>query len=93
MGPKKSGKKGAGLVKRVPVYQASMDSNPMHGNIRRSGKGRLVKQVPSFQANSGKDMIGTVKVGPRSTKARMGSMKDVQRITQKAGLTNQGYGI
>ncbi len=82
-----------GLVKRVPVYQAPMDSNPMKGDIKRSSRGKLNKTVPSYQADSGKDMIGTVKVGGRTTKAKSRSMKDVQRIKQKAGLTNQGYGI
>ena len=89
----KSGKKGSGLVKRVPVYQSAMDSNPLKGDISHSGKGKLVKQVPSFQAAMGKNMIGDVHVGAKTPKSHAGSMPDVQRITQKAGLTNQGYGI
>ncbi len=82
-----------GLVKRVPVYQADGTHNPMKGDIEHSSRGKLVKQVPSFQADSGKDMIGKVKVGGRTTKSRSRSMQDVKHIRQKAGLTNQGYGI
>ena len=83
----------SGLVKRVPVYQAPMDSNPMKGDIQRSSRGKLKKTVPSYQADSGKDMIGDVHVGKKSTKSRSMPAKDVQKIKQKAGLTNQGYGI
>ena len=89
----KAGKKGSGLVKRVPVYQSPMDSNLMHGDIRHSSRGKLVQRSPSFQASSGKSLIGGVHVGGRTMKSRHKSMKDVQRIHQKAGLTNQGYGI
>lgn len=89
----KSGKQGSGLVKRVPVYQSAMDSNPLKGDITHAGKGKLVQQIPSFQASMNKNMIGDVHVGAKTSKAHAGSMKDVQRITQKAGLTNQGYGI
>lgn len=89
----KAGKKGEGLVKRVPVYQSPMDSNPMHGDIKHSGRGRLIRHIPSFQASMGKSLIGGVHIGGRTRKARAKPMKDVQRIHQKAGLTNQGYGI
>ena len=82
-----------GLVKRVPVYQAPMGSDPCDGKHSGPGKGSLKKTVPSYQAASGKDMIGKVKVGPKSTKATSRAAKDVQKIKQKAGLTNQGYGI
>lgn len=88
-----SGKKGSGLVKRVPVYQAPMGSNPMSGDITPGRKGKLMATVPSFQADSGKSLIGAVKVGGRTRKSSSRSMKDVQRVQQKAGLTNQGYGI
>lgn len=89
----KGGKKGEGLVKRIPVYQSAMDSNPLKGDIRHSGKGKLVQQIPSFQSTMGKNMIGDVHVGGKTAKSKSGSMKDVQRIHQSAGLTNQGYGI
>ena len=82
-----------GLVKRVPVYQAPMGSDPCDGTQSHPGKGSLKKCVPSYQADSGKDMIGKVKVGPKSTKSKARAGKDVQKIKQKAGLTNQGYGI
>ena len=82
-----------GLVKRVPVYQAAMGSDPCDGKFSHGGKGALKKTVPSYQADSGKNMIGTVKVGPKSAKSKSRAGKDVQKIKQKAGLTNQGYGI
>lgn len=82
-----------GLVKRVPVYQADGTHDPMKGDINPGTKGKLQKTVPSFQADSGKDMIGDVHVGGKTTKAKGRGMKDVQRIKQKAGLTNKGYGI
>lgn len=82
-----------GLVKRVPVFQADGTHNPMKGDIQRANKGKLHKEVPSFQANSGKSLIGDVHVGSKTTKAKSRGMKDVQRIKQKAGLTNKGYGI
>lgn len=82
-----------GLVKRVPVYQAAMGKNLMGGDIKRSSRGKLSKVVPSYQADSGKDMIGDVHIGGKTTKAKSRGMKDVQKIKQKAGLTNKGYGI
>lgn len=82
-----------GLVKRVPVYQADGTHNPMKGDITRSNRGKLTQQIPAFQAESGKSLIGKVKVGGKTTKSKTRSMKDVQRIKQKAGLTNKGYGI
>jgi len=83
----------SGLVKHVPVYQADGTKNPMDGSITHSGKGKLHQEVPSLQADSGKNMIGDVHVGKKATKSKKRGMKDVQRIRQKAGLTNQGYGI
>ena len=82
-----------GLVKRVPVYQASMGSDPCNGKQSHPGRGSLKKTVPSYQADSGKDMIGKVKVGGKTAKSKSRAGKDVQKIKQKAGLTNQGYGI
>ena len=82
-----------GLVKRVPVYQAPMGSNPCNGKQSHPGKGSLKQTVPSYQAESGTDMIGKVKVGAKTAKSKSRSGTDVQKIKQKAGLTNQGYGI
>ncbi len=83
----------SGLVKRVPVFQASMGSNPMKGSIVSSGKGSVKQSAPHFQAPSGKSLVGSVNTGSRTPKSRTLSMPDVQKITQKAGLTNQGYGV
>lgn len=81
------------LVKRVPVYQAPMGKNLCDGSQSHPGSGSLKKTVPSYQANSGKNMIGSVKVGGRTTKSTKGSRPGVLATKQKAGLTNQGYGI
>lgn len=83
----------SGLVKRVPVFQASMGSNPMKGSITSSGKGSVQQSAPDFQADSGKNLIGNASVGARTPKSHALSMPDVQKIKQKAGLTNQGYGV
>jgi hypothetical protein len=82
----------AGLVTRQPVYQADGNSNPLKGNITKSGKGKLVQKEPAFQADSNKDLTIPLRMNtvPKSKKL---PMKDVQKTKQKAGLTNQGYGI
>lgn len=81
------------LVKRVPVYQAPMGKNLNDGKQNHPGSGSLKKTVPSYQADSGKNMIGAVNVGAKTTKSTKGSRPGVMATKQKAGLTNQGYGI
>ena len=81
------------LVKRVPVYQAPMGTDLCKGTFSGAGKGSLKQSAPSYQAASGKCLLGKVKVGKKSAESKSRSMKDVQRVKQKAGLTNKGYGI